>query len=402
MKALKLREEELKKNGRLVKEDERYEVYDIKMSDLVLSLTVLHPERSTTGHDHENAEEIYHFISGKGEILLGNQKYQAEAGDIFTVPKGTFHRVFNTCKENLEFIAIFEVYEGRGESLKAVIPAAGHGTRFLPITKAQPKEMLPVFDKPTIQYVVEEALGSSLKNILMVTGRGKRAIEDHFDRNPELEVYLEKAGKSDVLKEISRISELANINYVRQKEALGLGHAVLQAKDFVGNSYFAVLLGDVITRPSCLSKILKIHEKYRASVIALQEIEPQDVVKYGIVKKGRELENGTFIIEDLVEKPEAREAPSNLAIVGRYILSSRIFDILGKREKGKDGEIQLTDAIKRLIESEEKVIGFNFSGKVYDIGNKSSWMKSSIELALESKSGNELREYLKEILSSHQ
>ncbi len=399
MEPLKLSTEELRKKGRLVKKDERYEVYDIKMKDLVLSLTVLHPDKSTTGHSHENAEEVYHFISGEGEILLGNKKFSARAGDIFTVPKGTFHRVFNTGKENLEFIAVFEAYEGRGECLKVVIPAAGHGTRFLPITKAQPKEMLPVFDKPTIQYVVEEVLNSGLKNILMVTGRGKRAIEDHFDRNPELEIFLEKSGKVDMLREIKRISELVDINYVRQKEALGLGHAVLQAKDFVGNSYFAVLLGDVITKPYCLSEILKLHEKYRASVIALQEVKSEDVVKYGVVKKGRELEDGGFIIEDLVEKPSIEEAPSNLAIVGRYILSSKIFDILERGEKGKGGEIQLTDAIKRLIESGEKVIGYKFSGKVYDIGNKTSWMKSSIEIALQSESGEELKDYLRKILS---
>lgn len=400
MDPLKLSAQDLKHNANLVKKDGRYEVYDIEMKDLLLSLTVLYSGCSTTGHSHENAEEVYYFLSGEGEILLGEKSYSARAGDIFTVPKSNFHRVYNTGSEELEFIAVFEAYEGRGEQLKAVIPAAGHGTRFLPITKAQPKEMLPVFDKPTIQYVVEEALGSDIKNMLMITGRGKRAIEDHFDRNPELENFLQSAGKGEILQKVREISELADIKYLRQKEPLGLGHAVLQAKDFVGNSYFAVLLGDVITSPPCLGKILRLHEKYRASVIALQEVEPGEVVKYGVVKTGREIEKGAYVVEDLVEKPSPEEAPSNLAIVGRYILSSRIFDSLEKGRLGKGGEVQLTDSIKELIDSGELVIGYRFSGRVHDIGNKVSWVKSTLDIALESEFGEEVRKYIEDTLNS--
>ncbi len=401
MEALKLTPEEIIAKGRLVKKDERYEVYDIKMDNLVLSLTILHPGFSTTGHSHENAEEVYYFISGEGEILLGEDKYSAKAGDIFTVPKGVFHRVFNTGNSDLSFIAVFEGYEGRSEPLKAVIPAAGHGTRFLPITKAQPKEMLPLFDKPTIQYVVEEALTSGMSNILMITGRGKRAIEDHFDRNPELEIFLEKAGKLSALEEVRKISELADIKYIRQKEPLGLGHAVYQARDFVGNSYFAVLLGDVVTIPACMPELLKVHEKYKASVLALQRVSLEEVEKYGVVKPGKSLGEGLFLVEDLVEKPKKEEAPSEYAILGRYILSSKIFDILAKGEKGKGGEIQLTDAIKRLIESGERVIGYVYPGKVYDIGNKLSWIKSSIDVALKTEFRDELLEYMRNLLHSH-
>lgn len=397
MEAQKLGIEKLKKEGNLVKKDQRYEVYDVKMKDLLLSLTVLHGGHSTTGHSHENAEEVYYFASGQGEILLGEERYPASPGDIFTVPKSVFHRVYNLGEEDLEFIAVFEAYEGRGEQLKAVIPAAGHGTRFLPITKAQPKEMLPVFDKPTIQYVVEEALESGIDNLLMITGRGKRAIEDHFDRNPELEEFLKKSGKEDVLREVRDISELADIKYIRQKEPLGLGHAIYQARDFVGNGYFAVLLGDMITRPSCLEEMLKIHEKYRASVIALQEVDKEEVSKYGIVRLGRKVEEGAFVIEDLVEKPSPEEAPSNYAILGRYILSSRVFTPLSHGKTGAGGEIQLTDSIKEMIDSGERVIGYTFEGRVYDIGNKLSWIKSTLEIALQGEFEGELREYLESL-----
>jgi len=279
--------------------------------------------------------------------------------------------------------------------LKAVIPAAGHGTRFLPITKAQPKEMLPVFNKPVIQYVVEEALDANVSNILIITGRGKRAIEDHFDKSPELEIFLEKSGKKELLEEIRKISSLANIIYIRQKEQLGLGHAILQAKDFVGNAHFSVLLGDTITKPNCLKEMIEIHRKYKASVVALQEVPRKEVVKYGIVELGSQIGKNLFYIRDLVEKPKIDEAPSNYAIVGRYILSNKIFDILENIKPGYGGEIQLTDAIRDLIKEGEKVVGYIYHGRVYDIGNKLDWLKSTIEIALESEYSKEILNFLK-------
>jgi|Deesub1362B_J571_1020462.scaffolds.fasta_scaffold06111_2 UTP--glucose-1-phosphate uridylyltransferase len=398
---MRLNAEELEKRGKLVKKDERYEVYDIEMEDLVLSLTKLFPGKATSGHYHEDSEEVYYFLSGRGKIKLGEEVHEAQAGDIFTVPKDTFHQVINTGDDVLKFIAVFEKYEGRGTKLKAIIPAAGHGTRFLPITKAQPKEMLPVFDKPVIQYVVEEALDAGIDNILIITGRGKRAIEDHFDRSPELEQFLEKAGKLAYLEEIRKISELANITYIRQKEALGLGHAVLQAKEFVGNAYFAVLLGDVITKPACIRDMLEVHKRYRASVIALQEVPKQEVSKYGIAELGKSLGDGVYELTDVVEKPSPEEAPSNLAITGRYILSSKIFTFLAKGERGYGGEIQLTDAIRRLIEDGERVIGYIYPGKVFDIGNKLDWIKSTIMLSLESEFREEIEKFLKELGYAH-
>ncbi|WP_456475138.1 UTP--glucose-1-phosphate uridylyltransferase GalU [Candidatus Pyrohabitans sp.] len=394
---MRLNAEELEKKGKLVKRDERYEVYDIEMEDLVLSLTKLFPGKATSGHYHEDSEEVYHFLSGRGRIKLGEEMYDARAGDIFTVPKDTFHQVINPGDEVLKFIAVFEKYEGRGAKLKAIIPAAGHGTRFLPITKAQPKEMLPVFDKPVIQYVVEEALDAGIDNLLIITGRGKRAIEDHFDRSPELEQFLEKAGKQEYLEEIRKISELANITYIRQKEALGLGHAVLCAREFVGNAYFAVLLGDVITMPSCLKDMLELHKRYRASVIALQEVPRQEVSKYGIAQLGKSLGNGAYEIADVVEKPSMEEAPSNLAITGRYVLSSKVFTYLAQGERGYGGEIQLTDAIRRLIQEDERVVGYIYPGKVFDIGNKLDWIKSTITLCLESEFREEMERFLKKL-----
>ncbi|WP_457556146.1 UTP--glucose-1-phosphate uridylyltransferase GalU [Candidatus Pyrohabitans sp.] len=394
MRVIHFNAEELEKKGKLVKKDDRYEVYDVEMSNLVLSLTKLFPGKATSGHYHEESEEVYHFLSGRGRIKLGDREYEAKAGDIFTVPKDTFHQVINTGEEVLKFIAVFEKYEGRGAKLKAIIPAAGHGTRFLPITKAQPKEMLPVFDKPVIQYVVEEALEAGIDNILIITGRGKRAIEDHFDRSPELEQFLEKAGKHEMLKEIRRISELANITYIRQKEALGLGHAVLQAREFVGNAYFAVLLGDVITSPPCIGEMLEIHRRFRASVIALQQVRREEVSKYGIAELGEALGDGVYELKDVVEKPSQEEAPSTLAITGRYILSSRIFEPLARGERGYGGEIQLTDAIRRLIQEGERVVGYIYPGRVFDIGNKLDWIKSTVLLSLESEFRQEIVDFL--------
>ncbi len=394
---MRIRAEELERKGRLVKKDDRYEVYDIEMDNLVLSMTKLFPGKSTSGHYHEDSEEVYYFLEGEGKIKLGEQEYPASAGDIFTVPKDTFHQVINTGSTTLKFMAVFEKYEGRGTELKAIIPAAGHGTRFLPITKAQPKEMLPVLDKPVIQYVVEEALDAGLENILIITGRGKRAIEDHFDRAPELEQFLQEAGKLVQLEEIRRISELANITYLRQKEALGLGHAVLQAREFVGNAYFAVLLGDVITMPSCMNEMLEIHKRYRASVIALQEVSEEETRKYGIAALGEKLDDKVYELADVVEKPEPQEAPSRLAITGRYILSSKIFRYLAEGQRGYGNEIQLTDAIRRLIQDGERVVGYIYPGRVFDIGNKLDWMKSNIIFSLEGDCGEEIEKFLESL-----
>ena len=254
-----------------------------------------------------------------------------------------------------------------------------------------------MFDKPVVQYVVEEALGAGVSNVLIITGRGKRAIEDHFDKSPELEIFLEKTGKRELLEEIKRIGSLANIIYIRQKEQLGLGHAILQAKDFVGNDYFSVLLGDTITRPNCLKEMIEIHEKYGASVIALQKVPMEEVVRYGIVELGDHVKKDLFYIKDLVEKPKVEEAPSEYAIVGRYILSNEIFGILENVEPGYGGEIQLTDAIRDLI-NKEKVIGYIYQGRVYDIGNKLDWLKSTIEIALESEYCEKILDFLKTVV----
>ena len=271
--------------------------------------------------------------------------------------------------------------KNKNKKLKAVIPAAGLGTRFLPLTKAQPKEMLPVYNKPVIQYVVEEAVEAGIENVLMITGKGKRAIEDHFDRALMLEMFLEKAGKIKELKEVKRTAELANIVFLRQKEPLGLGHAVLQAKEYVGNSdYFCVLLGDTIAL-GCIREMLRIHAKHKASVIAIQEVERSEVGKYGIVKLGDRINQDVYEITDLVEKPSIEKAPSNYAIVGRYILSSEIFDCLESISFGFGGELQLTDAIRELVGRGRRVLGYIYKGKVYDIGDIKGWLKANIEIA---------------------
>ncbi len=269
----------------------------------------------------------------------------------------------------------------KNKKLKAVIPAAGLGTRFLPLTKAQPKEMLPVYNKPVIQYVVEEAVEAGIENILMITGKGKRAIEDHFDRAVMLEMFLEKAGKMKELEEVRKTAELANIVFLRQKEPLGLGHAILQAKEYIGNNdYFCVLLGDTIAS-GCIREMLKIHAKYKASVIAIQEVERSEVSKYGIVKLGDRIDEHVYEITDLVEKPSIEEAPSNYAILGRYILSSEIFDCLENISFGFGGELQLTDAIRELVGGGRRVLGYIYKGKVYDIGDIKGWLKANIEIA---------------------
>jgi UTP--glucose-1-phosphate uridylyltransferase len=280
--------------------------------------------------------------------------------------------------------------------MKAVIPAAGLGTRFLPATKAQPKEMLPVFNKPTIQYVVEEAVASGIDDILIITGKGKRSIEDHFDKSFELEYFLKSCGKLDNLKEIEAISEMADIYYVRQKKQEGLGDAIRCAKKHVDGDAFAVLLGDTIARSNipCTKQLLNIYNKYESSTIAIEKVPDEKVERYGIIK-GNKMSESLYEIEDLVEKPKLQDAPSNLAITGRYILSPEIFDHLENVTPGFGGEIQLTDAMRSL----NKIYGHLFEGRIYDIGNTVEWLKSSIEIALEDPSvGEDLKTYLKEIV----
>ncbi len=280
--------------------------------------------------------------------------------------------------------------------MKAVIPAAGLGTRFLPATKAQPKEMLPVFNKPTIQYVVEEAVASGIDDILIVTGKGKRSIEDHFDKSFELEYFLRNSGKMDNLLEIEAISEMADIYYVRQKKQMGLGDAIYCAKKHVDGDAFAVLLGDTIAKSKkpCTQQLVDIYNKYGSSTIAIEKVPDEKVERYGIIK-GNKINDSLYEIDDLVEKPKLNDAPSNLAITGRYILTPEIFDHIDNLTPGVGGEIQLTDAMKSL----EKIYGHVFDGKIYDIGNTVEWLKSSIEIALEDPEvGEDLRSYMEEIV----
>lgn len=285
---------------------------------------------------------------------------------------------------------------------KAIIPAAGLGTRFLPATKAQPKEMLPIVDKPTIQYIIEEAVASGIEDIIIVSGRGKRAIEDHFDKSYELEETLAKKEKWDVLKEVQAISSLANIHYIRQKEPLGLGHAIGCAKRFIGDEPFAVLLGDdIVHSPAnpCLGQLIDVYERYNSSVIGVQRVADEDVSKYGIIAmKNGEIDRNCFHVEDLVEKPRKDEAPSNYAIMGRYILRPEIFDLLDRQTPGAGGEIQLTDALKTLNEK-QMVVAYEFEGVRHDVGDKFGFIRAQIEFALER---GDLREdilhYLKGIL----
>lgn len=282
--------------------------------------------------------------------------------------------------------------------MKAVIPAAGLGTRFLPITKAQPKEMLPVYDKPTIQYVVEEAVASGIDDILIITGRGKRAIEDHFDRAVELELALKSAGRAEHLRRLEELSNSASIHFVRQKEQRGLGDAVYCARKYAGDEPFAVLLGDTITidRVPCTKQLIGIFEKYRSSVIAVEKVSREKLSSYGIVK-GKKM-GEIYKIEDLVEKPKPEKAPSDLGIIGRYILTPEIFECIEKVKPGVGGEIQLTDALK-ILKDRQKIYAYVFRGKRYDIGNKLDWLKSSIEIALGSEEvRGELKAYLREIL----
>lgn len=265
---------------------------------------------------------------------------------------------------------------------KAVIPAAGLGTRFLPATKAQPKEMLPIVDKPTIQYIIEEAVASGIEEILIITGRNKRAIEDHFDKSIELEMDLKKKKKDDLLGIVEDISNMANIYYIRQKEPKGLGHAILCAKTFVGNEPFAVMLGDdvVDAEVPCLKQMISIYNEYKTSVLGVQEVNRYDVNKYGIVAN-KHIEDRVYKVKDLVEKPKVEDAPSNIAILGRYIITPQIFDILENTKPGAGGEIQLTDALKELLKN-EAMYAYNFIGRRYDVGDKLGFLQATVEFAL--------------------
>jgi UTP--glucose-1-phosphate uridylyltransferase len=265
---------------------------------------------------------------------------------------------------------------------KAIIPAAGLGTRFLPATKAMPKEMLPIVDKPTIQYIVEEAIASGIEDILIVTGKGKRAIEDHFDNSFELEQNLLNKGKIELLNEVQKSSQMVDIHYIRQKEPKGLGHAIWCARKFIGNEPFAVLLGDDIIQSDtpCLKQMINQYDRFNSSVLGVQSVSPEQVSRYGIVD-GKEVGDRFYNINALVEKPNLEEAPSNLAIMGRYILTPRIFDILETQTPGAGGEIQLTDAIAAL-NLFEAVYAYEFEGKRYDVGEKIGFIETTIEFAL--------------------
>lgn len=266
---------------------------------------------------------------------------------------------------------------------KAVIPAAGLGTRFLPATKSMPKEMLPIIDKPIIHFVVEEAIASGIEDIIIITGRGKRAIEDYFDTSPELENHLLQNEKYELLREVKDISSLADIHYIRQKEPKGLGDAVLKAEKHVGDEPFAVLLGDDIIKGNvpCIGQLMNLFEKYNKSIIAVEEVPKEKVSSYGMIK-GREIAESTYLVEDIIEKPSLEEAPSNIGTVGRYVLAPEIFDGIKETSPGKGNEIQLTDAIKMLMEKGE-VYAYAFGGKRYDAGDKLGYVKAIVDFALE-------------------
>ena len=292
--------------------------------------------------------------------------------------------------------------EQRQHIRKAVIPAAGYGTRFLPATKATPKEMLPIVDKPTIQYIVEEALTRGIEDILIISGHGKRAIEDHFDSAPALEHELERKGKQDLLALVRETTDV-NVHYVRQKYMLGLGDAILCARSFVGNEPFAVLLGDdVVYHPErpALRQMMDIYEELGGSVLGCQVVSDEQVSSYGIVAGAATHNPRLMHVSDMVEKPSLEEAPSRMAVLGRYIISPAIFDILGTTQPGKGGEIQLTDALKILAQREE-VYAYDFEGKRYDLGDKLGFLQATVEFALRrSDLGAPFRAYLKEFVET--
>jgi UTP--glucose-1-phosphate uridylyltransferase len=286
---------------------------------------------------------------------------------------------------------------------KAVFPAAGQGTRFLPATKAQPKEMLPLVDKPLIQYGVEEAIQSGISNVIIVTGRGKSAIEDHFDKSLELEQSLDQRGKKDLLDIVRRVSDMMDVAYIRQKEALGLGHAVLRARELVGREAFAVVLSDDVidAETPCLRQLLDIYEFFGASVLALMEVPRESISAYGVVDAEPVSHNGArdrlYRVRNLVEKPKAADAPSNLAIIGRYVLTAEIFDSIEATAPDAGGEIQLTDSLKHLLRS-RPIYGYRFEGKRYDAGDKLGFLRATVEFALRRPDlGASFREYLKSL-----
>jgi UTP--glucose-1-phosphate uridylyltransferase len=283
---------------------------------------------------------------------------------------------------------------------KAIIPAAGLGTRFLPATKAMPKEMLPIVDKPTIQYIIEEAVASGIEDIIIVTGKGKRAIEDHFDTAPELEQNLKEKGKKDLLEKVHFPSHLGNIHYIRQKEPKGLGHAIWSARNFIGDEPFAVLLGDDIVKSDipCIRQLINQYEETSCSIIGVQAVDENETHRYGIIDPGAN-EGRLYQVNNFVEKPEKGTAPSNLAIMGRYILTPEIFFFLEKQEMGVGGEIQLTDAIQKLNKI-QRVYAYDFIGKRYDVGEKFGFVKTTIEFALEHKElRNEMLPYLESLIA---
>jgi UTP--glucose-1-phosphate uridylyltransferase len=284
---------------------------------------------------------------------------------------------------------------------KAVIPAAGLGTRFLPATKAQPKEMLPIIDTPTIQYVVQEAVDSGIEDILIISGKGKRAIEDHFDRMPDLELLLKNKEEQSTYNEIRRIGDMANIHYIRQKQLRGLGDAIRYAKQHTGDEPFIVLLGDTIIDSviPVTQQLIDMYNQYRQTIIAVEEVPQDKVERYGIIG-GRKISDTIWQVEDLVEKPTPRESPSNLAIAGRYILTPEIFNSIEQTKAGKSNEIQLTDAM-RLLLKRENIYAYKLEGKRYDIGNKMDYIKTIVEFGLKRKEfTREFKSFLKELLAS--
>ncbi|MBQ7704972.1 MAG: UTP--glucose-1-phosphate uridylyltransferase GalU [Selenomonadaceae bacterium] len=281
---------------------------------------------------------------------------------------------------------------------KAVIPAAGLGTRFLPATKAQPKEMLPIVDKPTIQYIIEEAASAGVEDIIIVTGRSKRSIEDHFDRSIELEMELEKAGKAELLEMVKSISEIANIHFIRQKQPLGLGHAVLTASHFIGEEPFAVLLGDdvVVSQKPVLQQMVEVFNEYKTSILGVQEVSDEAISLYGAVD-GRQVDEDIYKVRDLIEKPKKENAPSNIAVLGRYILTPTIFSYLENQAPGVGGEIQLTDALNRLSK-DEAMYAYVFKGHRYDVGSKMGFLQANIEFALRNPEiADDLKKYLQSL-----
>ena len=283
---------------------------------------------------------------------------------------------------------------------KAVIPAAGYGTRLLPASKAIPKEMIPIVDRPTIQYIIEEAVEAGIEEILIITSKDKQSIEDHFDRNHELEYILKEKGKTEIKKEVDRISNMIDIHYVRQKEQKGLGHAISCARTFVGDDPFAVILGDdvVVSEKPAIGQLMEVYERTEDPVIGVQDVPRNQVNKYGIVKYNNQNKD-SYKVDDLIEKPAVSEAPSNLAILGRYIITPDIFPILANTKRGKGNEIQLTDGLQELAQK-RTVNAYNFSGQRYDVGNKMGFLKATVEFALNrDEFGDEFSSYLQELMN---